>query len=105
DESPWWWPWHTPTEDVIATKDLLNRLSSAPPVTVIVPVFNAAEQLAECLASLAAYTHANHRILLIDDASTDPRVAELFARYGQLPGFECHQNAENLGFTRTVNRG
>lgn len=103
DESPWWWHWNGTSAAVC--HDTLERLSSAPPVAIIIPVFNAAEELESCLASLVASTRGAHRILLIDDASTDPRIQELLARYGKMPRFECYRNPQNLGFTRTVNRG
>jgi glycosyltransferase involved in cell wall biosynthesis len=52
-----------------------------PTLSVIVPLFNAPEQLAQCLAALAAST-AKHELILVDDASTDARAIELARRSG-----------------------
>src|SRR5699024_5860523 len=48
---------------------------SSPLVSVVVPVFNVEEYLAEAVASLTAQTHENLEILLVDDASTDGSLA------------------------------
>lgn len=74
---------------------------------VIVPIFNAAAVLADCLASLARTLDGNDRVLLIDDASTDGTVAGLihaFARSAPCR-VRVERNPHNLGFVATVNRG
>jgi GT2 family glycosyltransferase/glycosyltransferase involved in cell wall biosynthesis len=76
-----------------------------PRVSIIVPVYNAPEDLARCLASVVAGTHGAARLIVLDDASTDPRVADVLAPYRGCPGIEVHTNAFNLGFTATCNRG
>jgi len=40
-------------------------------VSVIVPVYNVAEYLDQCLASIVAQSHANLQIVIVDDGSTD----------------------------------
>jgi GT2 family glycosyltransferase len=77
----------------------------AVPPAIVVPIFNAARELNECLAALLAYTPGKCRIVLVDDASTDPAVAAVLDRYRRRPSVEVHRNDRNLGFTRTVNRG
>lgn len=42
---------------------------------VVVPVFNAFDDVVECVASLLAHTPAEVPLLLVDDASTDERIA------------------------------
>ncbi|MEG2166202.1 MAG: glycosyltransferase, partial [Ruthenibacterium sp.] len=44
---------------------------NTPKVSVIVPVYNTAERLPRCIASLCAQTMQDIEILLIDDGSTD----------------------------------
>jgi glycosyltransferase involved in cell wall biosynthesis len=50
-------------------------------VSVVVPAFNCAEYLGQCLADLAAQTYGKLQIIVVDDGSLDetPRVAERFA--------------------------
>ena len=77
------------------------------PVTIVVPVFNAFEAVRACLDALKAKaaTLPNTRILMLDDASTDERIAPLLATFEQMPNFHLHTNAENKGYTRTINIG
>lgn len=44
---------------------------STPDVSVIVPIFNAAEYLDDCISSILASTYANFELILVDDGSTD----------------------------------
>ncbi len=74
-------------------------------VAIIVPVYNAAEDVALCIERLNAHTPAEVEILFIDDASPDPAIAPLLAEAAQRPSVRVLRNDENLGFTRTVNRG
>ncbi|WP_027080904.1 glycosyltransferase [Luteimonas mephitis] len=75
------------------------------PVTVLVPVYNALDAVSECLASLAEHLPPWSRVLVIDDCSTQPGMRTLLDRYGDRPRFVVERNAENLGYTRTVNKG
>jgi glycosyltransferase involved in cell wall biosynthesis len=54
----------------------MSAASELPTLSVIVPMFNAPEQLSRCLAALAAST-ARHELIVVDDASTDTRAVEL----------------------------
>lgn len=76
------------------------------PVTIIIPVYNAAEVLAVCLDHLGRNTPEPHRILLLDDASPDPRIRPLLADFAdRTPHAQVLHNEANLGFVGTVNRG
>ena len=74
-------------------------------VAIVVPVYNAAEDVERCLDSVLAHTTGPSRLIVIDDASTDARIAPLLDRYRNIEGVEILANPENLGFTATVNRG
>jgi GT2 family glycosyltransferase len=56
--------------------------SSAPGVTIVVPVYNGAKHLRECLDSLVNQTWRHRDILVMDDASTDetPRIVEGYGK-------------------------
>ncbi|MEI9927193.1 MAG: glycosyltransferase [Sphingomonas sp.] len=77
----------------------------APAIAVIVPIYNAADDLAECLAALARNTTRPARLLLIDDASGNSAIDALLAEWRGQPNVEVHVNEHNLGFTGAVNRG
>jgi GT2 family glycosyltransferase/glycosyltransferase involved in cell wall biosynthesis len=84
---------------------VLDRLAAAPPVTVVVPVHNAAVQTRRCVEALARNTSAPAGLLIIDDASTDPETIEQLRRFEGLTGVRFVRNDVNQGFTPTVNRG
>lgn len=74
-------------------------------VSVIVPVYNVAETLEQCIQSLCAQTYSCFELLLIDDASTDcsAEICRLAAqRDGRIRPFYCDKNqgpshARNVG--------
>jgi len=77
------------------------------PIDIIVPVHNAAAELARCVESALACTDGDWRLTLIDDASPDPAVRSYFAdiESRRLPQVRLVANERNLGFTLTANRG
>ncbi len=74
---------------------------------IVIPVYNALEDLRECVGSVIANTSGNFRLVLIDDKSPEPGIsaylAELEGR--SLPNIVIKRNDVNLGFVKTVNRG
>jgi GT2 family glycosyltransferase/glycosyltransferase involved in cell wall biosynthesis len=76
-------------------------------VDIVVPVYNAPDDVRACVDSVLAHTDRRHRVTLIDDASPDPRIAAYFAelRARALPNVTLLANPANLGFTGTANRG
>ena len=74
---------------------------------IIVPVFNAFEVLVPCLRSIERTVPSETRVLLIDDASTDPRVRPLLeawvAESAQQSRLLVHE--QNQGFVCTANHG
>lgn len=73
--------------------------------TIIVPVFNAYEYVERCLDSIARTVADNQAVLLVDDASSDPRISPLLKNWSQeRSSWRVLSNASNLGFVQTVNR-
>jgi GT2 family glycosyltransferase/glycosyltransferase involved in cell wall biosynthesis len=100
-------PYSSNTHDLlfVSSEYVLDTLWTLQPVTIVVPIHNAYEDLERCLKSLVDNTTAPAELLLIDDASTDPRVSGLLSEYETLNNVRVLRNEENLGFVRTVNRG
>ena len=74
-------------------------------IDVIVPIYNAAEVLARCLAALDQHAPAIVRLWLVDDASTDPRIASMLQQFRERAqiAVEIINNPTNLGFVGSVN--
>ena len=73
---------------------------AAPKVDILIPCFNAFEHTVECLASIArAEIALPYRVILADDASTDPRMAAL----SQVANLVFLAGAENRHFLRNCN--
>lgn len=75
--------------------------------TVIVPVYNALRETLACIDSILRHTtfSGSNRLLIIDDASTDPAVREELLRFSGHPAIRVVTNPSNLGYTRTINKG
>jgi glycosyltransferase involved in cell wall biosynthesis len=88
-----------------------DRLSISPEsvlVTVIVPAYNAARTLADCLASILAQSYRFFELLIIDDGSTDEtgQIAAQFAqRDPERVRLLTHPGGENRGVSASRNLG
>lgn len=72
---------------------------------IIVPVFNAYEALDICLGSLLKTLPAQAKVLLADDASSDPRIPDLLLQFKQRAKFhvDITKRDNNLGFPANCN--
>src|SRR5438270_848449 len=103
EPSPWW-------AEMVASfgataRPQLHQGLGPGSVTIVVPIHDAVEELAQCVHSLARHTTYPVTVLLIDDASGDLRVGRLLEMASGLEGVRVLRNVENMGFTATVNRG
>ena len=74
-------------------------------VDIIIPVYNALEDLKICMRSICEYTDLSlDRVLLIDDCSPDAQVMP-YLRNVETDGIVVLQNEQNQGFSGTINRG
>ncbi len=73
-----------------------------PHIDVITVSWNGREDTLECLASLARLTYPNHRVIVVDNGSTDGTVEAIHAQY---PAVELIVNERNLGFQGGFNAG
>jgi len=72
---------------------------------IVVPVYNAYDDVENCINRLAAFTPDDVEILFIDDASPDDRIGALMEHAKTHANMRVLRNETNMGFTRTVNRG
>jgi len=91
--------------DNLRCRAAILRDAPAGSVKVVVPIFNALDDLRVCIERLKQYTPADIETILIDDCSTDPGIAPLLDATEDGVRFKVLRNDRNLGFTRTVNRG
>lgn len=75
-----------------------------PKVSLVIPVFNHAEYLDECIASAIGQDYENLEIIIVDDCSTEPRVKTILDRYSENPRVKILFNRENVGISETQNR-
>ena len=77
-------------------------------VDIIIPVYNAVDDLTACVASVRRHTRrGSYCLVAIDDASPDPRIAAFLSTLAS-EGPEqlvVLRNERNLGFVGTANRG
>lgn len=74
-------------------------------VTVVIPVYNAIEEVLVCINSVIEYTDfSNTKLLIIDDCSPDESVSISLEQFRVVPGVTILRNDTNLGYTRTINR-
>ncbi len=86
-----------PTPDPSA---LVLPTSDAPVLTIIIPTYGQVDYTLRCLASIAAHPPSiAFEVLVVDDASGDPRVAELRG----VRGLRLTERAANLGFLLSCN--
>lgn len=73
-------------------------------VSVIVPTYNGAAYLQECLASIAAQDLSGAEVLVNDDGSGDDTMAIAESYRDRLPTLRVRQNPRRLGAVGNVNR-
>lgn len=74
-------------------------------ITIIVPVFNALNELKDCIKSVFSHTkHPRWRLLVIDDCSTDQNVRHYLQNLQQHECVDVIYNETNIGYTKTVNK-
>lgn len=73
-----------------------------PQIDIIIPSYNGQYLLEKHLPEMIANTPMLHKIIVVDNGSTDNTVSWLTKNY---PEIEIVKNKTNLGFTKPVNQG
>ncbi|MEM9035818.1 MAG: glycosyltransferase [Actinomycetota bacterium] len=74
-------------------------------ITVVVPAFQAADHLADCLESVRRQTHPRWQCLVVDDASTDATAAVVSAMCRRDERFTLLRHGANRGLSAARNTG
>ena len=75
------------------------------PVDIIIPIYNAFDDLVLCMRSIRRYTDlTKDRVIMINDCSTDERIIP-FIRSQEEENIIFINNESNQGFSRNVNKG
>jgi GT2 family glycosyltransferase len=82
---------------------LIERLTFAPPVTLVVPVYNGGVPVGNSLSEIVRNASADCRIIFADDGSTDRNVLRVLERLESDPRVRVDRRPENIGYTRNVN--
>jgi len=94
------------TSKIVDMLRINPNLNAEPTVDVVVPIYNAYEDIEKCLYSL--FKHQDiYRVTLVNDRSTDERIKELLGtlREYQCERFKVVENKKNIGYLKTANVG
>lgn len=83
----------------------VSTLPHDPLVSIIISIYNGADTLDACLASIEQQSYSNYEVVCIDDGSTDATVVILQRWQMQLPRLRIISNPRNIGLTKSLNRG
>lgn len=85
----------------------LAALNDDNSVTVVIPCYNYAQYLEECVDSVLDQTHRASKIIIINDGSTD-NTEEILSKYSEIPTILTYSNknkgvveAKNFGLSKT----
>jgi len=74
-----------------------------PLVSVITPVYNCEEFLAECIESVLRQTYTNYEYIIVNNRSTD-RTLDIASEYAKKDGrIRVHSNSEFVGVIENHN--
>lgn len=74
-------------------------------ISIVIPVYNQAEHLANCLVSIQKQTYDNFEIIIINDGSTD-NIIEVIEKFKQIFGPKIiYSEQENRGASAARNKG
>ena len=81
-------------------KDYMNEL-----VSVVVPIYEQADYLQVCLASIANQSYENLEVLLIDDGSENEEIKEVCDSFCEKDARFIYKNVEHKGVSAARNEG
>ncbi len=83
---------------------LINH--SQKPVDIIIPIYNALDDLRDCIDSVFKYTDFDFRLILINDGSSETSISKYLNNLAVVSkNLIVIDRADNLGFIKTINEG
>jgi len=80
--------------------------SNTPKISVVVPVFNEAENVGKLVSEIAsALSETPYEMIFVDDASTDDTLTTLKALKAKYPTLRALSHRKNAGQSRSVRTG
>lgn len=76
-----------------------------PEVDIVIPVYNAKQDVINCVLSILRNTTSPYRLIIIDDCSDTPTKNALIDISREIKSISIIRNEENLGYTKSVNKG
>ncbi|UUM62086.1 glycosyltransferase family 2 protein [Streptococcus suis] len=83
----------------------MNKDLSRPLVSVIIPMYNAADYITETINSVLKQTYQNYEIIVVDDCSTDQSVVLVKEMMTWVPDLNLLENPTNSGVAISRNKG
>ena len=80
-------------------------LMKAPEVSVIIPTYNRAKMVCECIASVLAQEGVSMEVIVVDDCSPDETGKLIYDRFGNDERVRCLRNDKNSFQAVSRNRG
>ncbi|RMB12638.1 glycosyltransferase [Eilatimonas milleporae] len=74
-------------------------------ISVVVPIYNALDQVRECIESLVQHRHGNVELIIVNDGSDLNAKAWLTERLAKEDNCTLIHNEENIGYLKSVNKG
>ena len=81
-----------------------RALGVAPKVSIVIPVYNHARYIEQCIRSALAQSWSNLEVIVVNDASPDPEVRKILDRLEGQPRLVIAHNPDNLGICLAQNR-
>ena len=81
-----------------------SRFIASPEISVVMSVYNGEKYLTRCLESILQQTFESIEFILINDGSTDNSLG-IIQSYAQHDKRICFLNQQNIGLTKSLNRG
>ena len=74
-------------------------------VDVVIPIHNSASLARQAIEAVLPELNTSHRLILVDDASTEAESISLLNEYSNQPWITVHKNMKRRGFRAACNQG